>query len=197
MSTVARSDGGGEFTPAPAGTHGAICTKVIDLGTHYSDVWKKDEHKVMLSWELDSDEKMADGRPFIISQRYTLSLHEKARLRGHLEAWRGRAFTDEELAGFDLKNVLGKACMIGVNHKTDNGKTFANIASVSALPKSMKAPVAAGKLIYFDIDVPDLAELAEFSPKVKAMIEVAKEWKSKLPGGDTAQSATSDETIPF
>ena len=43
-----------------------------------------------------------NGRRFQLRKDYKNSLHEKAGLRKDLEAWRGRRFTDAELAGFDL-----------------------------------------------------------------------------------------------
>ena len=70
--------------------------------------------------------------------RYTLSLHENAALRRDLQSWRGRAFTETELAGFDLKTVLGVPCMITLVHSPD-GK-YANIQAVAGLPKGMEAP---------------------------------------------------------
>jgi hypothetical protein len=81
---------------------------------------------------------------------YTASLSEKAILRQHLEAWRGKPFTPEELEGFELDVLLGKPVMISVLHRESNGKTYANISSLSRLPKGMEAPKAEGELISFD-----------------------------------------------
>ena len=83
---------GGNFEPAPAGTHVAICYRVIDLGTQESvyNGEKKSARKVLISWELPNEEK-ADGKPFVISATYTWSMHEKSTLRKTLEAWRGAA----------------------------------------------------------------------------------------------------------
>jgi hypothetical protein len=67
-------------------------------------------------------------------------LHEKASLRRDLESWRGRAFTDKELEGFDLENLLLKGCLINVIHEQRGGATFANVAGVMRLPKEMTAP---------------------------------------------------------
>ena len=41
-----------------------------------------------------------------ISATYTLSLGERSNLRKMLESWRSRAFTPEELQGFDLEKVF-------------------------------------------------------------------------------------------
>ena len=49
-----KGNANGSYTPAPAGTHIAICVKVIDLGTQRVE-WQGDvklQHKVLLAWEL-------------------------------------------------------------------------------------------------------------------------------------------------
>ena len=79
---------------------------------------------------------MSDGKPFLIKKDYRASLHEKAGLRKDLEAWRGRPFTNVELQGFDLENVVGAPCMLNVIHKQGSkGGTFSNIAGIMPLAK--------------------------------------------------------------
>src|SRR5262245_51935946 len=115
MPFVAPKPTGGDFTPPPAGTHAAICYRLVDLGTQMGEYkgQPKEQHKIVVSWEL-VDENMDDGKPFSIHQRYTFSLHEKAKLRADLESWRGRTFTEEELNAFDLENLLGKPCLVSI-----------------------------------------------------------------------------------
>ena len=107
MGLIAKNTGGGDHKPPPEGTHTAICVKIIDIGTQYSNFYGKSKHKVIIGWELPNA-KDDEGEPVIAWKRYTLSLHENAALRGHLEAWRGKSFSNEELEGFHLKNILGK-----------------------------------------------------------------------------------------
>jgi hypothetical protein len=57
---------------------------------------------------------MSDGKPFSIMKQYTLSLNEKSALFRDLCSWRKKKFTDEELKGFDLTNILGCTCEIEV-----------------------------------------------------------------------------------
>jgi hypothetical protein len=139
MPIIAKA--GGNFTPAPAGTHAAVCVDTIDLGeievTYQGKAQRK--HKVTIVWQID--ENLPDGKPFLVRRRYTCSLHEKATLRRDLEGWRGRAFTDQELQGFDLETVLSAPCLLNVIHEIKNGSTFANVAGVMRLPKGMTAPV--------------------------------------------------------
>src|SRR4051812_47896517 len=112
---------GGSFSLVPAGTYPAVCYRIIDLGTQESKYMgeTKRMHKVLIQWELhDPDTTMDDGRPMIMQQRYTWSMHEKATLRKHLEAWRGKAYADSELgdSGFNIKKLLGVGCYMGVVH---------------------------------------------------------------------------------
>jgi hypothetical protein len=75
-----------KFTNPPAGTYGAVCIKVIDLGTQ-PVVWEGDtkyQRKVFIQWELD--EQMEDKRPFVTGRKFTVSMHEKATLRAFLKA---------------------------------------------------------------------------------------------------------------
>jgi hypothetical protein len=89
-------------------------------------------------WQVDEIDP-ASGRRFDIRGLYTLSLSDKANLRKHLEAWRGRKFTPLELRGFDLENLIGVNCQIQVIHNiSDDGRTFANVQAI--VPANAKAP---------------------------------------------------------
>lgn len=137
------SEGNGDFERAPEGTHVARCISIVDMGMQTSTFSgeEKSAHKVHVAFEL-SHERDAKGRPFIVSKRYTVSLHEKASLRKDLEAWRGKSFSKDELAAFDLAKLCGVACMVTVKHTTsaDGSKTYANIVAISGLPKGMEQP---------------------------------------------------------
>jgi hypothetical protein len=141
MPIIAKSSGA-NFTPAPEGTFAAVCVDVVDLGmleVTYNKQTKK-QHKIKIVWQID--EVMEDGKPFLCQQRYTLSLHEKSRLCKDLEAWRGRAFTDAEVSGFDVETVIGVGCLLNIIHNKTSGSVYANVSSVMKLPKGMKPPAA-------------------------------------------------------
>lgn len=152
MPIYASAGSGTKFTPAPAGTHAAVCCDVRDLGV-LETTWQgqtKKQHKVLLSWQINEDRD--DGKPFLVSRRYTCSLHEKAGLRKDLEAWRGRPFTDAELQRFDLETIIGKPCLLSVVQRQVGGDTYANVAGVMALPKGMPAPVVRDYVRFQDRD---------------------------------------------
>ena len=199
-----------DFLPPPAGTHAAICFRLIDLGTQQVD-WQgttKHQHKVMLSWELPTEliptGDMA-GQPFTVHQRYTYSSHEKARLRLDLESWRGQAFQDHELAAFDMQKLLGKPCLLGIIHDTNDGKTYANIRSLSRLPKGMEPPKPVNATVYFSLAYPDWKVYDSLSDSLKATIARSPEYaelvkKRTAPSGEPASDGPDDdgsETIPF
>lgn len=130
------------FPTAPEGSFAAVCVDEIDLGMvpNRFDA-DKPRNMVRLVWQIAEDQD--DGTPHKVRQDYTASLHEKAKLRKDLQAWRGRAFTPEELSGFDLENVVGVSCLLSITHNTGSkGGVFANIGGVMKLPKGMTAPVA-------------------------------------------------------
>lgn len=161
MAILASDSGGGsDFKPVPQGTHLAICNMVIDLGKQRVGFngEEKVQHKVFIRWELPNERMEWTDRegnkrngPMSIGRSYTLSLHEKAALRGDLEAWRGRAFTKDELVGFDVSKLLGVPCMVVVTHKDANGKTYANVTGIGGVPKGMPKPdKAENPLILYD-----------------------------------------------
>lgn len=182
-----------DFEITPAGTIVGICYRVIDLGTQQTTgEWgTKRAKKINISWELP-DEKMADGeRVFSIHKRYTLSLHEKAILRQDLESWRGVPFTDEELKGFDIRNLLGKPCLLGIVHESKNGKTYANISSILKLPKGMTTPASANTPIQFDLSNFDQVVYDGFSEGLKATIAKSPEYQ-ELKGGHKPEPNTAE-----
>lgn len=130
------------FTPAPAGTHQGVCVDVVDLGFLESAFTPgKRQHKISIVWQIT--ERMENQKPFLVQQRYTLSLDEKANLRRDLESWRGKPFTEAELSGFDVESVITANCLLSIVHVERKGSTYANVKSVMPLMKGM--PKIAGE----------------------------------------------------
>ena len=130
------------YAPCPEGIHAAVCVDVVDLGMEENQ-WGS-QHKCRLTWEIGA--VMEDGRRFTASKKYTVSLHEKSTLFKDLKAWRGRPFTAQELAGFDLDKVLGAPCQLVITHEEKDGKVYGNItALLKADPKNILQP--SGKFV--------------------------------------------------
>lgn len=205
MATIlAKDKGGGDFKPVPAGTHRAICTLIADMGVQKSERFKP-QHKVYIRWELpdetvewqDRDGNKHKG-PMVIGKTYTLSLGEKANLRADLESWRGRMFTKEELKGFDLQNILGKPCQVGVTHKTSGDKTYANVSAVMGLSKGMQKPESSTIPVSYSIDEHD-QEVFEKLPNwlQEAIKDRVSDDRTVTVANDTATEEQFDDDIPF
>lgn len=192
---IIKDSGKGDFENPEPGSYSAVCVRVVDLGQQESEYLgeKKVAHKVWIAWEIE--EKMSDGKPFMVSKFYTASLNEKATLRKHLEAWRGVAFTAEELSGFDLKNILGKPCMV-VIVKTEKGKI--KVDSVSKLSKSMGILTPVNPLINFSLDPTQFdSKVFDALPKgIKEMIVQSPEYRALSDEGPVL-GASAEEHIPF
>lgn len=183
MTIMAKDTGNsGDFTPVPQGTHLAICNTVVDLGLQeiiYMSV-QSVKHQVYVRWELLNeriDWKDAEGKeregPMSIGKTYTLSLHEKANLRKDLEGWRGKAFSTDELQGFDITKLLGVPCQVTVTHREKDLKTYANVTGVAGWPKGMDKPREPENpvLIYSDDDTASLEKLPQWlRDKIAAQI---------------------------
>lgn len=186
------------FTPAPAGTHIAVCVQVIDLGLQHSEFYDKTSPKTLIGWELPG-ELDPEGKPFMVWKRYTSSTNKKATLRLHLEAWRGKAFSDEEVKGFDISTILGKACMVNVTHTDTDGNVYANVSAVMAMPKGTPAPKATAKPVAFFIDEWDDAVFQTFSENLKKTINgrVKLDDATKTASEKPYVEDGADDDIPF
>lgn len=189
------------FKQVPAGLFMAICYRVIDLGTQKTQWQGKEKfsRKVLLQWELSGEDEEGnalltdDGKPLSVSKRYTLSLGENSQLRADLKSWRGRDFTADELAGFDIVKLLGAPCMVNVAHDSKDGNTYTNVASVTPVPKALRPTIPAPQslLLIFDVSEPDMEVFNLLSEKLQETIRACKEWQ-KVP----VNQAASDSAQP-
>lgn len=166
----------------------ARCVRLIDLGTHYDEKWKKDKRLILIGFEL-SGQVMEDGRPFMLSKRYTLSHSEKAELRKDLENWYGKQFDTKALdaaGGFDLTKLLGRPAMVNITH-SDDGK-YANIRSVNPAPEGMDPIPQVNPTLLFSFDNFDEKAYQALSEGVRAKVQQSAEGRA-LFGGAPQQPA--------
>lgn len=195
------------FEQAPADTHIARCIKLIDLGTQRGEYQGTPtvRNQVMITWELPNAKMTkgeAAGKPFIVSAFLTNSLGEKAKLRGWLEAWRGREFTQAELKKFDLQNILGKPCLVTVIH---NEKGRAVITGVTKMPGGFECPPQVNKTLSFWLDEFDENAFAALPEGIRAIIAQSDEYKAIMAGGsdparhfdDLPSGLPEEEAVPF
>lgn len=178
------SDSGGSFTPCPAGSHIAICIGYVDLGTQNEtfEGKQKTQRKLRIMWEL-CEERTADGKLFTTGKTYTNNLGDKASLRKHLESWRSRPFTPDELKGFNLDNIVGKPCLLTIVHKPkQDGGISDSIGGISPLHRSMPVPKQVNPTTIFVIDQFDHAKFDKLPVWLQAKILLSPEGTSKRAG---------------
>jgi len=190
-----------------AGNHRAILYSQVDMGhqPNQFDDKQKEQQKGRFTFELTDITREFDGveKPVVISTEKTLSLNEKSSLRAMLEGWRGQAFTSAEIKKFSLKNLLGKAALVNVVHKTSAaGRTYATIGAVSKLPKGMKAPKQFNDSVYYEIEEGEGGAFSTLPQWLQDKIRQSREFRTgkvKTPAPVAVANDESDETdsVPF
>ena len=125
--------------PVEPGVYMAVCVGVVDLGEQYSEKFKSYSNKVKFVWALPGETIEIDGKPEErqLSKEFTISSSKKGSLRGFLESWNSRNYSDEEFGEVDLFDQIGKACQLQVV-LNDTGE-YSNVANLMPLPKGMPA----------------------------------------------------------
>ena len=197
-----------------AGATVGVLFSLVDLGTQEVtwDGETKWTPKLRLAFELP--EQVIEGevtengktnkvtKPMVVSIELTRSLGERATLRKHLETWRGQAFTSKELASFSLKNLLGKACLLTLVHKTSQaGRNYCAIQGIAKLPKSMKAPATTqNSQVFYEIEQGEGGQFSELPEWLQDKIRSSKELSgaSSAPQAKAATSTDADgNAMPF
>ncbi len=133
MGIIVSRPEGGDYEDVPTGLHQAVCVRVFDLGLQ-AGFNGQAQHKVCILWEIL--ERKSNGQRFTVSREFTASLGAKANLTSFLEGWRGRAFTQDELAGFDLDALVGAPCALNlVEQVSQAGKRFVQVQAAMRLLK--------------------------------------------------------------
>ncbi len=205
--TVLMPPESGNFEQPPDGFAGVgVCIRVLDLGTQRNEYQGDVSYKrqLLIMWELP-EARMADGRPFAVSNWYTFSSHPKSNLRIDLESWRGKAFGKGEIEQFDVSKLLGKACMLGLIHN-DAGR--ARVKTIMRLPHGMTAPAPENECYSFSLaDRPfDHVGFGKLSERMQERIKLSPEYKAAVAGRDPNEEppparesdyGALDDAIPF
>ena len=207
MSLTVSQKGGNNFPPIPDGTYPAVCYMVVDLGEQVSEQFGNMGKQVLIGWVIPSETLLIDGeeKPRVVNAQYRLSLNPKANLYNDLVSWRGKEFTREELDAFDLKNILGKPCMVSVTTKeSGSGKKFTKVKAVIAMPKGMKEkPELTIPTVAFDMTDSPLSDINNLPEWVQKKIIGSPDYEARLnavntdPVEFTEELADSEDDLPF
>ena len=229
--TISGEGSGGDFPKLEPGIYHGTCFSIVDLGTtdqEYKGVVSK-KTRVHLGFEIteavdpsNNIVMMEDGRPFGAFKTYTASLFEAATLRKDLESWRGKSFTEEELAGFDISNLIGCTAKIevGLTKKSDFGDGGnPKILALREPKEGVQKVETHNDTLIFDLDVYCDEFRGKSSDETKAMCDVfeslndwhqrdieasyeliaAKEQFEETPVEDLVENTDDfkDDNIPF
>lgn len=186
----------------PQGAHVAILYSIIELGTMEGEYAGQPtlKRKIRLSWELPEETREFDGvqKPMVIGKKYTASLYEQSKLRPIVVGMLG-GLSEEQEENFDIKSLLGKACMVQVSHEEFNGRKYATVTSVTQLPKSMKAPKQFNPSVYLDYADGWNQEIYDSLPQwMKDAMAESQEMKSRMgKGGNYPTEDLNPADVPF
>ena len=127
---------GKNFAPAAEGVQAGVIAKVVDLGlvekTYQGQTTKKP--MIQILWQVA--EKDEAGEPKRVSEFFTLSLHEKAKLRKRMI----NLFGTVPPADFDFEKLLGTNRNLVLVHSksADGSRTYANIETTMKLNPGQK-----------------------------------------------------------
>lgn len=186
---------GKAFEEAPPGCHLAVCYGVVDLGTQ-THTWQEQTRtarELRIFWELPNEkmkgtyEPEKKGQPYMISRRFTASLHPKATLRAFLEGWRGKKFEKEELQGWEVGKLINVPCQLTLVKNGD----YIDVSSATPLAKGMKKP--AGKLfnepLLFSLEAEEYEQevFERLGKRTQETIMKSPEWAKLEAGGEPAE----------
>jgi hypothetical protein len=187
----------------PSGNYIARCYQMIQIGTVKEIVMgePKTMHKVRIGWELPNELKVFNvekgEQPCVISNEYTLSMHEKSTLRKMLASWRGKDFTPDEAKCFDITKLIGVPCMLNIIHKPsekDPTNIYEKIAGVSPMPKGVPCPPQINKILRLEYDSFDYDVFNQLPDFIKTKIQSSEEYK-KLQSPQETHIATDINNI--
>jgi len=188
----------------PAGTHMARCYKMIHVGerSYEYNGELKTKNSLWVYFEIPNEMRVfsedVGEQPLSINIEYNLTYYESAKLFQHINSWRGQTLTPQEIDDFDVSKLLGVPCMLSVVHNKSakTGKTYANIQSVSGLPKGISCPPQINDTVVWDYNENFNMEMFDsFHPFFQDMIKETPEWKEKQ-NNNNPISASMDNVEP-
>ena len=180
MKAPVNSGNGGSRQIAPEGAHVARCYQIIDKGTTFDEKWGNKKRKVQFLFELPLETAVFSEdkgeQPFYVKTVFNLSMGEKASLRKFVESWVGKKMTDAQAADFDIIKLLGHPGMVNIAHNGKDDRTYANIMSISPLPKGMGCPPAINELLAYDTTEHNDAVFNKLPEFLQDDIRKSDEW---------------------
>lgn len=166
-----------KMPPIEPGVYMAVCVGIVDLGEQYSEKFKTYSNKVKFVWAIPSEVVEVDGKPEErqLSKDFTFSISKKGSLRGFLQSWNGRNYSDEEFAELDVFEQLGKPCQLQVV-LSDSGE-YSNVENLMPIPKGLPAPTSKTAFFTWDMSAWDDAAFEKLPEWTREQIKKSTEYQ--------------------
>ena len=191
------------FLP-PEGTHFARCFKMIHVGERPYEYQgeKKLKNSLWVYFELPTEMRVfkeeLGEQPMSVNIEYNHVPYETAKIIKHINSWRGKALSPQEIDDFDVSTLLGQPCMITIVHNTSaaTGKTYANINTISGIPKGLEAPKQINKSYLFDYNENfNLQNMEGNVPQfLQDIMKETPDWNEKM--NETTVNNNQDSSLP-
>ena len=129
------------YTPHPEGQFVATCVDAIDLGERVEQFENNPKRLVpKMALVFRTGEVNENGDEIYPALELTLSMGEKATLRRHLEAWRGKPYTPAQVAeGIDIEKLVGQPAMLTITQQqSKQGRTYAKVMGIAAVHPKLR-----------------------------------------------------------
>jgi hypothetical protein len=171
---------------APQGAHIGRCYQIIDLGTTEDKKFGGRKRKIQFLFELPNELEVFDeskgAQPYYVRTSMTLSMSEKANLRKFIESWIGKTMTDREASNFEIMDLLSLPAMLNISHRVTDAGTFANIMSISPLPKGITCPAQINPSLSYDTTAHNQDAFSQLPEFVRTQIMESDEYRARLVG---------------
>lgn len=177
--------------PVEPGVYMAVCVGVVDLGEQYSEKFKNFSNKVKFVWALPGETIEIDGKAEErqLSKEFNISTSKKGSLRGFLESWNSKTYSDEEFGELDLFGQLGRACQLQVV-LSETGE-YANVANLMPIPRGMPEPTSKTAFFTWDMDQWDDAAFEKLPAWTQEQIKKSTQYQKEHPSNEVIQATES------
>lgn len=183
--------------PVEPGVYMAVCIGFIDLGEQYSEKFKTYTNKGMYVWELPTETIDIDGetKPRQLSKEFTISGSKKSNLRGFIESWNSKSYSDEEFMEFDLFDQIGKPSQLQVV-LNETGE-YSNVANLMPIPKGFPTPTTETKYIRWDMEYWDDAVFSELPEWIQEKIKKSSQYQKEHAPNTSIEVKPSEKECPI
>lgn len=202
---VGGSGGDFEYHLCPEGTYPATIVGMYDVGNQTAkakDGTTYESRKLVMIFELS--EKRPDGKPFVMGERYTMSMSETSNLFKLAKNVAGASIRKDE--EFNPLILMGMPVMLSVTNTSVGEKTYHNVGTVSGFPKGFPKPAEPEtELVAWSVNTDDpFPESADSLPfiygkSIRKLAEESAEWRDRNNIARVGYQPTKEESdkIPF